>query len=88
MKEEQDYKILDQESWCYLYDLYGGVDIPRYSITVPTATEKDDYIVETNLRKFCVATLPKVRFADAITNPIDFYVSREDYVHELHYAFC
>jgi hypothetical protein len=31
-KEDEDFVILSDEAWNFLSDIYGGVDIPRYSI--------------------------------------------------------
>jgi hypothetical protein len=38
LKEDEDYVILSDEAWQYLFKIYGGMDIPRLSIEV----EKDD----------------------------------------------
>ena len=35
-KEEQDYKVVDQEVWILLFNKYGGNEIRRKSISVPT----------------------------------------------------
>jgi hypothetical protein len=31
-KEDEDYVLLNDNTWKYLYELYGGADVPRYSI--------------------------------------------------------
>lgn len=38
LKEDEDYAILPHAAWEYLFDIYGGTDIPRLSIAVA----KDD----------------------------------------------
>ena len=38
MKEDEDFVILNDKVWEYLFNIYGGNDMPRFSIE----TEKDD----------------------------------------------
>jgi hypothetical protein len=39
-KEDEDFVILPDSTWKYLYDIYGGNDVPRYSIEL--ATDEED----------------------------------------------
>jgi hypothetical protein len=32
MKEEEDFMIIPNDVWDYLFSIYEGTDIPRYSI--------------------------------------------------------
>ena len=64
MKCDEDFILDTDEAWDYLFKLYGGVDIPRYSIEVSnvepeasgtteaSATPGDkEYIVEVFYKK-------------------------------------
>ena len=51
VKEDEDFKVLDQEVWNILYPRYGGNELRRKSIAVPTENpERPDFIVEVQLR--------------------------------------
>ena len=34
MKCDEDFILVKDEAWDYLYKIYGGTDLPRYSIEV------------------------------------------------------
>jgi hypothetical protein len=64
MKCDEDFILVTDDAWDYLYKLYGGTDIPRYSIEVsnvePEASENieasgtpgdKEYIVEVFYKK-------------------------------------
>lgn len=40
-KEDEDFVILPDSSWIYLYDIYGGIDLPRYSIQLTTDEDEE-----------------------------------------------
>ena len=62
-KENQDYRVVDYEVWNKLYSKYGGNEVPRKSIAVPTDNPtRPDYIVEVQLRRFKILTWPKVKY--------------------------
>jgi hypothetical protein len=42
MKEDEDFVILPDEAWKYLFEIYGGVDLPRYSIELASDEDIDD----------------------------------------------
>ncbi len=42
MKEDEDFVILPDKAWEYLYEIYGGVDIPRFSIEADKEEESDE----------------------------------------------
>jgi hypothetical protein len=49
LKEYEDYVLLSDPAWKYLYSLYGGSDIPRYSIEVATddnTEARKEYMIE------------------------------------------
>lgn len=35
-KEDINFKVVDEETWNYLFNKYGGDSVPRLSIAVPT----------------------------------------------------
>jgi hypothetical protein len=84
LSEDVHYKVVDERTWSFLFEIYGGQDLPRLSIAVPTSTDKDDYIVEINLRKFNIVTLPNIRYFSGITVPKYIHISRTATVFELH----
>ena len=46
-KENQDFKIVDEDVWKKLHSKYGGMELRRKSIAVPTDNPlRSDYIVE------------------------------------------
>lgn len=51
MKEDVHFKVFDDATWCFLYNKYGGTDLPRLSIAVING-DSVDHVVEVNLRKF------------------------------------
>jgi hypothetical protein len=60
-KEDFHFKVLDAETWKYLFARYEGQSIPRLSIKV-NVDEKEDHVVEVKFRKFNVVTYPRVRY--------------------------
>lgn len=82
LSEDSHYKIIDHGTWLYLHAKYGGVDLPRFSVSVPTASG-EDYLVEANLRKFKIVTYPKVRYTTGIPEMTTVFVSRGAKVCEL-----
>ena len=40
--EDVDYKILNEECFSYLFGIYGGTDIRRWSIAVPAIQDGDE----------------------------------------------
>lgn len=41
LKEDEDFVILPDKAWKYLFDIYGGADIPRYSIEAERDEDED-----------------------------------------------
>ena len=82
-KENQDYRVVDYEVWNKLYSKYGGNEVPRKSIAVPTDNPtRPDYIVEVQLRRFKILTWPKVKyFPQSLSQEV--FCSRTDTVKEL-----
>lgn len=83
-----DFKVVDEQVWEILYNKYGGKELRRKSIVVPTEIpDRPDYIVEIQLRKFRILTWPKVKyFPNSLTNEV--YCSRTDTVKELIDFIC
>lgn len=69
LKEEQDYILVSDQCWQYLFDIYGGVDLRRFSIKVPKEDGGCDYIIEVHLRKFIIYGLPHVKFNSMFNSP-------------------
>ena len=62
IKEDQHYKVIDQETWNILFSQYGGNIVPRISVAVQTEDPlRPDYIVEIQHRTFDIVTFPKVK---------------------------
>ena len=60
-KEDEDFVLLSEEAWKYLFSIYGGTDIPRYSISlaIDTPSEDEDFVVEVFYQKLQLYILPK-----------------------------
>lgn len=59
--------MVDFEIWSKLINRYGGNEIRRKSISVPTEEPtRPDYIVEVQLRRFKILTCPKVKYFPAM----------------------
>ncbi len=52
-KEDEDFVIVNDETWRYLHGIYGGVDVPRFSISVSTDpdVEKEEFMIEIFFKK-------------------------------------
>ena len=87
-KEDQDFKIVDREVWSKLFSKYGGFEIRRKSIAVPTDDPlRSDFIVEAQLRNFKIQTVPQVKyFGQSVTAQV--FCSRADTVKELISKIC
>ena len=87
-KEDEDFKVVDEQVWNILYPKYGGNEMRRKSITVPTENpERPDYIVEVQLRRFKILTWPKVKYFPQSLS-LEVYCSRTDTVKELISKIC
>ena len=82
------YKVVDDLTWQFLYDRYGGNDMLRLSIEVATTSTQVDHIVEINLRRFTVVTYPRVKYLQGLISPHHVFVSRKATVRELHTMLC
>jgi hypothetical protein len=86
MKEEEDFVILPDDAWRYLYDIYDGIDIPRLSIKIEADdgnTEKDEFMIEIFLKKLFIYILPKVKHHLCLKKPSSVYISRKKTVLDL-----
>ena len=74
--------------WDKLFGKYGGNEIRRFSVAVPTDNPtRADYVVEVQLRRFKILTWPRVRyFKQAIS--MDFFVSRASTIKEMVHRIC
>ncbi len=87
MKEDVHFKVLDDDTWHFLFSRYSGTDIPRLSIAVLNG-DSTDYVVEVNLRKFKVVTFPQVRYITGVHEPQIIFSSRTATVLDLHTRIC
>ena len=80
--------MVDREVWQRLSSKYGGTEIRRKSIAVPTDDPvRSDYVVEVQLRHFKIHTEPSVKyFGKRLTGQV--YCSRTDTVKELINKIC
>jgi len=69
--------LLPDEAWKYLHEIYGGVDIPRYSIEIPTDDEdRKEFMIEVFYKKLCIYILPKVKHHVSLKRACGVYISR------------
>ena len=88
VKEDEDFKVLDQQVWNILHPRYGGNELRRKSIAVPTENpERPDFIVEVQLRRIKIVTWPKVKYFPQSLS-LEAYCSRTDTVKELITQIC
>ena len=86
MKEEEDFIIVSDDVWKYLYEIYGGADLPRMSIQV--AKDDDDkadpdYMVEVYLKRIFIYILPRVKNHLFLKKPSSLFISRTATVQDL-----
>ena len=86
MREDIHYKVLDDQTWRFLHERYGGIDVPRLSIELPKDNNggKNDFLVEINLRRFTTITFPRVKYIQGTNQPLHTFISRQATVLELH----
>lgn len=84
---------MPDNAWKYLYDIYGGTNIPRYSIEVVEEVDgiqqeedegkktltavKKSYVIEDRERKLNLYILPKVKNHLSLKSPSGVYISRK-----------
>ena len=77
-KEDEDFIILNEEAWHYLYERYGGNDCPRYSIEVKTEEETEkQYMIEVFYKKLQIYILPKTANHLSLRKPSGVFVPRK-----------
>ena len=87
-KEDTDFKVVDKQVWDKLFSKYGGRELRRKSICVPTDNpQRPDFIVEVQLRRFKIITWPRVKYFPTSLSQ-DIYCSRTDTVKELISQIC
>ena len=97
MKCDEDFILVTDEAWDYLFKLYGGTDIPRYSIEVsnvePEASETieasgtpgvKEYIVEVFYKKLQIYILPRGTSHLVLRKPSGVFITRKAKVSEYH----
>ena len=78
LSEGEDFIVITDKVWKYLYEIYSGHDIPRHSIEVETDNENSEkeYIVEVFHKKVVVYILPKRSFHLTLVRPAAVYMPR------------
>lgn len=76
-KEDEDFVILPQTMWDYLFGIYGGIDVERKSIEISTDTDQKEYMVEVFYKKLLIYILPKTRNHVSLKKPSGVYISRK-----------
>lgn len=63
-QEGVDFVILPDNVWKYLYEIYDGLDIPRYSIEIETDNDdgSKEYVIEIFKKKVLIFILPKKNY--------------------------
>jgi hypothetical protein len=97
MKCDEDFILVTDEAWNYLFKLYGGTDIPRYSIEVsnvePEASEnieasgtpgEKEYIVEVFYKKLQIYILPRGTSHLVLRKPSGVFITRKAKVSDYH----
>lgn len=85
LKEDEDFVILPEEAWQYLYDIYGGTDIPRLSIEVAhdDETPNPEYMIEIYFKRIFIYIYPKVKNHLCLKKPSSLFISRRATVVDL-----
>lgn len=79
VKEDEDFVILADNVWKYLYKVYGGNDIPRVSIELQKEEEdsQSEFMIEIYLQKINIYILPKLRNHISLKKPSSVFISRK-----------
>ena len=87
-KLDEDFIVVNDQTWNYLFEIYDGRDIPRYSIEVATEnnTEETDkeYIIELYYKRLQVYILPREAEHLFLRKPSSIYISRKATVFDYH----
>ena len=94
MKCDEDFILVTDEAWDYLYKIYNGTDLPRYSIEVssgepgepdaPQMGTDKEYIVEVFYKQVRIYILPRNTSHLVLRKPSAVFVSRKAKVADLH----
>jgi hypothetical protein len=74
---------LPDPAWQFLYEIYGGLDIKRFSIEIPVddgggegSPVKKEYMIEIFYKKLLIYILPKVTNHLCLKKPSGIFISR------------
>lgn len=89
IQEDEHFILLPDRLFSYLYEIYGGNDIRRFSIALASDGESPaEHIVELQLRQLKVFIIPRISYYPTASNviemPFTVYTSRQTTVGELH----
>ena len=65
LKKDEHFVLLNDLTWQFLYQRYGGTDLPRLSIADETSVD-NIFDVEVNISRLSVMTYPKIRYISGI----------------------
>jgi hypothetical protein len=95
LKCDEDFILVSDEAWDYLFKIYGGTDLPRYSIEVPSGdpeemgdgtnpSKEKEYIVEVFYKKLQIYILPRETPHLVLRKPSGIFISRKATVGDFH----
>jgi hypothetical protein len=77
---------LPDKAWTYLFEIYEGIDLPRYSIELAVENNDNDgssdvptkrqFMIEVYLKKMQIYILPKLSNHLCLKKPAAIYISR------------
>lgn len=81
MKEDEDFVILPDSVWIYLFAIYGGKDCQRLSIQLNQEEDGEDakkeFAIEIFLARLQLYILPKVKNHLSLRKPSSVFISRK-----------
>lgn len=81
--------MIDDSAWDYLFAIYGGYDIPRYSIEIAneedtSATAEKEYMIEIYYKRVQVYILPRGSDYLTLRKKSSIFISRKATVLDYH----
>lgn len=85
-KEDEHYVLLPHSAWLFLFDVYEGINMPRYSIELAVDADEEgvdganskkrEFMIEIYLKKVQIYILPKIESHLCLRQPAAVYISR------------
>jgi len=86
-KENEDFVVVPDDAWNFLFDIYEGNHVPRYSIELTTEEDegeeedkpprKKQYMIEIFLKKLMIYIFPKIKNHLCLKKPSAIFISRK-----------